>query len=116
MSTDYWDALEVSLAESVVADRVVARDAVVRACQLYPLAPVPHLILAFSSMAATLEENWFSGSLTEQQQLLEIYRTMVALSADLAALDLQNTSLKTCADLLTFWKDNKDPFFAIKGL
>lgn len=113
MSTDYWVALEVSLADSVVADRVVARTAVVRACQDYPLAPVSHLVLGLSSMVTVLEEEWLSGSLEEQRQLLEVYRTMIALSSDLAVLDLREIDRRTCNDLLAYWEDTKDTFFVV---
>lgn len=113
MSTDYWVALEVNLADSVVANRITARTAVVRACQDYPLAPVPHLVLGLSSMVTVLEEEWLSGSLEEQRQLLEVYRTVIALSADLAVLDLRTIDRKTCNDLLTYWEDTDDMFFVV---
>lgn len=113
MGTDYWDALELSLAESVLADRKLARIAVVRACQNHPSVPVQHLTLALSSMAAVLEEEWLSGSLAEQKQLLDVYRTMIALSADLAFLDLEKFEGKTCNDLLTYWESIKDAFFVV---
>lgn len=115
MSTDYWDALEVSLAESVVADRVIARVAVVRACQNHPRAPASYLILALSSMAVTLEEEWLRGTLADQRQLLDVYRAMIALSADLAALDLRNLDRETCNDLLIYWQGTEDPFFVVAG-
>lgn len=115
MSTDYWDALEASLADSVLAQRVAARTAIVSACKDYPQAPVPHLTLALSSMAAVLEEEWLMGSLQEQQELLEIYRSMIALSADLAVLELSNLDHKTCQDLLAYWQDTDDAFFVVRG-
>lgn len=108
-----WGALELSLANSVLADRAIARIAVVRACRSHPLASVPHLTLALSSMATALEGEWLSGSLAEQQQLLEIYRTLLALSADLAVMDLTELDRKTCSDLLTYWEDTKDAFFVV---
>ncbi|WP_299146635.1 hypothetical protein [uncultured Tateyamaria sp.] len=105
----------MSLANSVLADRVIARTAVVRACQDNPLAPVPHLTLALSSMVAVLEEEWLMGSLAEQQQLLEVYRTLLALSADLAVLDLKMFERKTCSDLLAYWWDTEDKYFVVSG-
>lgn len=115
MGTEYWDALEVSLAESVLADRIIARTAVVRACQDHPSAPVQYLTLALASMASVLEEQWLSGSLAEQHRLLDVYRTMIALSADLAVLDLDTSERKTCMDLLAHWEDTVDPFFVVEA-
>ncbi len=115
MSTDYWDALEENLAERVVAEQVLARTAVVRACRDHPLAPVQHLTLALSSIAAVLEGEWLSGSLSEQTQLLDVYRTMVALSADIALLDLGRLDQKTCSDLLIHWGKTEDAFFVVGG-
>lgn len=113
MGIDDWDALEESLAESVLADRVRARSAVVRTCQSHPSASVQHLTLALASMAAVLEQEWLSGSLAEQQQLLEVYRSMIALSADLAVLDLGTAKRKTCTDLLAYWQRTNDAFFVV---
>lgn len=79
------------------------------------MAQVQHLVLALSSMAAVLEDEWILGSLAEQQQLLEVFRTMIALSADLAVLDLSKPDQKTCNDLLTYWEDTKDTFFVVTG-
>ena len=115
MSTDYWDALEVSLADSVLAERIVARTAIVSACKDFPRAPISHLTLALSSMATVLEEEWLSGCLAEQQQLLEVYRSMIALSADLALLELSKIDRRTCQDLLTYWEDTDDTFFVVAG-
>ena len=55
------------------------------------------------------------GSLAEQQQLLEVYRTSLALSADLAVLDLKKIDRRTCSDLLAYWEDTKDTFFVVSG-
>lgn len=103
----------MSLAESVVAERLLARVAVVRACIEHPLAPVPNLTLALSSMAVVLEREWLSEALPAQKQLLEVYRTTIALSADLAVLDIANSSCKTCGDLLAYWEETNDAFFVV---
>lgn len=115
MDLEYWDALEVSLANSVLSNRDAARTSVVRACHDYPLAPVANLTLAFASMTAVLEDEWLCGSLAEQQQLLEVYRTMVALSADLAVLESVQSNRRTCNDLLTYWEETEDKFFFVMG-
>ena len=113
MGKDYWDSLEVSLAESILRDRKLARSAVVNACQDNRSAKVPNLTLALASMAAVLEEEWLSGTVAEQEQLLDVYRTMIGLSADLAYLELADVKREKCSDLLAFWQKTKDKFFVV---
>lgn len=114
MDFEHWELLETSLAESVLASQVPARRAVVHSCQNHPVIPVHYLSLALASMAAALEEEWSRGSLFQQRQLLEVYRTMVALSADIAVIGLASAKELRCSDLLTYWAAIKDPFFFVR--
>ncbi|WP_415400781.1 hypothetical protein [Tateyamaria sp. SN3-11] len=115
MNYEHWELLEVSLAESVLAKQMPARMAIVQSCQVYPTFSVQYLLLALSSMSAALEEEWLHGSLFQQDQLLEVYRTMVALSADIAVMGLTSSKGLQCSDLLTYWEDLKDTFFIVRG-
>jgi len=115
MDFSRWDILEVSLAEYVLEDQVPARVAVVNSCKKHPSAPVQYLTLALASMTAVLEPEWQAGSLPEKRGLLELYRTVVALSADIAVMDLNSSGHLLCIDLLTHWAETKDTFFSVES-
>ena len=107
-----WDALESALADAVLSDGIAARVAVVRVCEDFPTAPVADLTLALASLAATLDEGFVFASLREDPALHEVYRTVTALSADLAAMQVTAVAAHCCQDLLHYWAVMDDPFFA----
>lgn len=111
MEFESWDAVEVCLAEFVLEDQMPARMAVVCSCRAHLSTRVQYLSLALASLTATLEAEWLSGTLLQQSSLLEVYRTGVALTADIAVLELTAPQGLCCADLLNHWAKTNDTFF-----
>lgn len=106
-----WDGLEAILAERVFVEKMSVSKALLEVCRAFPDAPVQYLIFALASMANILETEWLSGSLDEQRKLLQIYRILAELSIDLSTCELINLEIRSCEDLVRYWKKTNDPNF-----
>ena len=111
MGLGQWDALEADLAEAVYARGEPVGFAVASVCATHSKVAVEFLVFALASLADALEDEWLSGTLSDQRRLLDAYRCSVALAVDLAAAKHAAFDIATCEDLVRYWLASDDDHF-----
>ena len=115
VSTHTWDALERQLAELIFDQNESVRCAVPKLCSAHARTSVHYLMLALSSAASALEDNWPIADRLNQRHLLDLYRAGAAVSADIALHGVLGQNCATCGQLLSYWQTDPDPYFDVAG-
>ena len=104
MLLNEWNKLESEIATLILADNMSLQEAIWITCNNNPNSAVNALLLAAISFATHYEIH----NEIDLPLALAHHRTVVALTADVAALRHQ---FPTCTELLTHWWITEDSFF-----
>ena len=116
MNIRFWDELESCVSDLTFSKGIGVRRAVPMACLRHSEIPVEYLVLSLSSAASAMEESWPLADRLNQAHLLDLYRSVSAVAADIAMHNLAGRECRNCGDLLRHWRGADDGYFDTHAL